>query len=97
MSTLLQKLSELAHSPQGKKLTDKAQEFADDPKTKEQVEKAKLKLAEMREGGSTGAGRRRARRTRPEGRLTPSRGAPAAASAPRSAGAPGAPAATLHR
>jgi len=54
MSTLMKKLTELAQSPQGKKLTDKAQQFANDPKTKAQVEKAKLKLAEMRSGGSTG-------------------------------------------
>ena len=33
---------------------DKAQQIANDPKTKEQVEKAKLKLSEMRSGGSTG-------------------------------------------
>jgi hypothetical protein len=56
MSTLMQKLTELAHSPQGKKLVDKAQQFANDPKTKQQVEKAKTKLAEMRSGGSTGTG-----------------------------------------
>ena len=55
MSTLMKKLTELANSPQGKKLVDKAQAFANDPKTREQVEKAKLKLAEMRSGGSTGA------------------------------------------
>ena len=54
MSNLQQKLSELVNSPQAKKLTDKVQAFADDPKTKEQVEKAKRKLAEMRQGGSTG-------------------------------------------
>ena len=53
-SPLMQKLTKLANSPQGKKLADKAQEFAKDPKTKEQVEKAKRKLAEMRSGGSTG-------------------------------------------
>lgn len=54
MSTLSKKLTQLANSPQGKKLADRAQEFANDPKTKAQVEKAKLKLAEMRAGGSTG-------------------------------------------
>ncbi|MEA2191648.1 MAG: hypothetical protein QOI73_1769 [Solirubrobacteraceae bacterium] len=54
MSTLMQKLTELAQSPQGKKLAARAQQFANDPKTKAQVEKAKLKLAEMRSGGSTG-------------------------------------------
>ena len=53
MSTLMKKLSTLAQSPQGKKLATKAQQFANDPKTKAQVEKAKLKLAEMRSGGST--------------------------------------------
>lgn len=54
MSTLFKKLTQLANSPQGKKLAGRAQEFANDPKTKAQVEKAKLKLAEMRAGGSTG-------------------------------------------
>ena len=54
MSTLMQKLTELANSPQGKKLTVKAQQFANDPKTKAQVEKAKLKLAEFRSGAGTG-------------------------------------------
>ena len=54
MSTLSKKLTQLANSPQGKKLADRAQEFANDPKTKAQVEKAKLKLTEMRAGGSTG-------------------------------------------
>jgi hypothetical protein len=47
-------LTQLANSPQGKKLVDRAQQFANDPKTREQVEKAKLKLAEIRSGGSTG-------------------------------------------
>lgn len=54
MSILMKKLTELANSPQGRRLTDKAQQFANDPKTKEQVEKAKLKIAELR----TGAGKR---------------------------------------
>jgi len=50
----MKKLNELASSPQGRKIADKVQQFADDPKTKEQVEKAKRKLAEIRGGGSTG-------------------------------------------
>lgn len=54
MSNLMNSLTRLAKSPQGKKLVDRAQQIAKDPKTKEQVEKAKLKLAEMRGGGSTG-------------------------------------------
>ncbi|MEY2516720.1 MAG: hypothetical protein QOJ89_4078 [bacterium] len=54
MANLMKKLTDLANSPQGKKLTDRAQQFANDPKTKAQVEKAKLKLAEMRSGGSSG-------------------------------------------
>jgi len=49
-----QKLTELVNSPEVKKLTDKVQAFADDPKTKEQIDKAKRKLAELRDGGSTG-------------------------------------------
>jgi hypothetical protein len=54
MSTLMQKLTELAQSPQGKKLADRAQQFANDPKTKAHVEKAKLKLAEIRAGAGSG-------------------------------------------
>jgi hypothetical protein len=54
MSTLMKKLTELANSPQGRRLTDRAQQFANDPKTREQVEKAKLKLAELRGGGAKG-------------------------------------------
>ncbi|MEJ7798028.1 MAG: hypothetical protein WKF42_05980 [Solirubrobacteraceae bacterium] len=50
----MNRLSKLANSPQGKKLTDKAQQLANDPKTKAQVENAKRKLAEMRSGGSSG-------------------------------------------
>jgi len=53
MSTLMKKLTQLAQSPQGKKFADKAQQFANDPKTKAKVEQAKGKLAEMRSGGST--------------------------------------------
>jgi len=54
MSSLMNKLTKFAQSPQGKKFTDKAQQFANDPKTKAKVEQAKLKLADMRGGGSTG-------------------------------------------
>jgi hypothetical protein len=54
MSTFMNKLSELANSPQGKKLTERAQKLANDPKTKAQIENAKRKLAEIRGGGSTG-------------------------------------------
>jgi hypothetical protein len=53
-NTFQQKLSELVNSPEVKKLTDKAQAFANDPKTKEQIDKAKRKIAEIRDGGSTG-------------------------------------------
>jgi hypothetical protein len=51
---LKKKLTELASSPQGKKLTDKVQKFANDPKTREQIENAKRKLNERR--GRTGGG-----------------------------------------
>jgi hypothetical protein len=54
MSTFMNKLTELANSPQGKKLTERAQKLANDPKTKAQIENAKRKLAEIRGGGSTG-------------------------------------------
>jgi hypothetical protein len=53
-NTFQQKLTELVNSPEVKKLTDKAQAFANDPKTKEQIDKAKRKLAEIRDGASTG-------------------------------------------
>ncbi len=54
MSTFQQKLNELVNSPQARRITDKVQAFADDPKNKEQIDKAKRKLAELRGGGSTG-------------------------------------------
>jgi hypothetical protein len=52
-SSFQQKLTELVNSPEVKKLADKAQAFANDPKTKEQIDKAKRKIAELRDGGST--------------------------------------------
>jgi hypothetical protein len=55
MPSFQQKLMELAKSPQAKKLTDKAQQFANDPKTKEQVEKAKRKFAALRDSKKPGA------------------------------------------
>lgn len=61
MSILMKKLTGLANSPQGRRLADKAQQFANDPKTKDQVAKAKLKLAELR----TGAARRGADDAKP--------------------------------
>jgi len=51
MSTFQQKLDRARNSPEVKKLTDKVQAFADDPKTKEQIDKAKRKIAEIRDGG----------------------------------------------
>jgi hypothetical protein len=53
MSSFMNQLTKFAKSPQGKKLVDKAQQIANDPKTKEQVEKAKLKLAEIRESAAS--------------------------------------------
>jgi hypothetical protein len=49
----MNQLTKFAKSPQGKKLVDKAQQIANDPKTKEQVDKAKLKLAELRESAAS--------------------------------------------
>jgi hypothetical protein len=54
-SMLKKRLTELASSPQGKKLADKVQKFANDPKTREQIENAKRKLNERR-GRSGGGG-----------------------------------------
>ncbi len=53
-NNLMKKLTDLANSPQGRKLVDRAQQFANDPKTKEKVEQVKTKIAEKRSGGSTG-------------------------------------------
>ena len=52
MSSFQKKLTELAKSPEVRKLTDKAQAFAKDPKTRAQIDKAKRKLGEMRGGGA---------------------------------------------
>jgi hypothetical protein len=53
MPSFMNQLTKFAKSPQGKKLVDKAQQIANDPKTKEQVGKAKLKLAELRESAAS--------------------------------------------
>jgi hypothetical protein len=50
MSSLMNRLTQLANSPQARKLTEKAKEIANDPKTKEKIESAKRKLAEKRGG-----------------------------------------------
>jgi hypothetical protein len=54
-SMFKKKFDELASSPQGKKITDKVQKFAKDPKTREQIENAKRKLSERRGGGKKAA------------------------------------------
>jgi len=48
------KLTELASSPQGKKLTDRVHKIANDPKTREQIENAKRKLNDRRSRGGGG-------------------------------------------
>jgi hypothetical protein len=48
MSSLKNRLTQLANSPQARKLTEKAKGIANDPKTKEKIETAKRKLAEKR-------------------------------------------------
>jgi hypothetical protein len=53
-SMLKKKITELASSPQGKKLTDKVHKIANDPKTREQIENAKRKLNERRSRGGGG-------------------------------------------
>jgi hypothetical protein len=50
MSMLKQKLTDLANSPQGRKLADRAQQLANDPKTREKIANAKRKLSERRGG-----------------------------------------------
>lgn len=54
-SMFKQKLTELASSPQGKKLTDRVHKIANDPKTREQIENAKRKLNERRSRGGGGS------------------------------------------
>jgi hypothetical protein len=46
--SLMNRLSQLANSPQARKLTEKAKDVANDPKTKAKIENAKRKLAERR-------------------------------------------------
>ena len=48
--SLMNRLSQLANSPQARKLTEKAKDLASDPKTKAKIEDAKRKLAERRGG-----------------------------------------------
>ena len=49
--SLMNRLTKLANSPQGRKLAEKAKDVANDPKTKAKIEDAKRKLAERRGGG----------------------------------------------
>lgn len=49
--SLMNRLTRLANSPQGRKLADKAKDIANDPKTKAKIEDAKRKLAERRGAG----------------------------------------------
>jgi len=53
-SMFKKKLTELASSPQGKKLTDRVHKIANDPKTREQIENAKRKLNDRRSRGGGG-------------------------------------------
>lgn len=50
---MINKLTQLANSPQGKRLADKAKAFANDPKTRAQVESAKRKLGELRDNAQS--------------------------------------------
>ncbi len=50
--SLMNRLTKLANSPQGRKLAEKAKDVANDPKTKAKIEDAKRKLAERRGGGA---------------------------------------------
>ncbi len=45
------KLSQLARSPQGRRMADKAVKAAKDPKTRAQIDSARRKLASRRGGG----------------------------------------------
>jgi hypothetical protein len=86
----MNQLTKFAKSPQAKKLVNKAQQIANDPKTKEQVDKAKLKFAELREsaaskgngaakaGGETNGAASEAKAAEPKADDTPP-GAPPAA------------------
>lgn len=53
--TLMNSISRLARSPQGKRLARRAVDAAKDPKTRRQIEEARRKLAERRgKGGGHG-------------------------------------------
>jgi len=55
MASFKNKLTELTSSPQARKLTDKAKNLANDPKTKAQIENAKRKLSSRKGGGGNAA------------------------------------------
>ena len=52
MAGMLGKLSQLARSPKGRELTQKAQRYAKDPETRRKIADARSKLASKRRGGS---------------------------------------------
>ncbi|MEJ7781314.1 MAG: hypothetical protein WKF99_02005 [Solirubrobacteraceae bacterium] len=53
--SMISKLARFASSPQGRRMAQKAMEKAKDPKTRQQVDDARQKLARKR-GGSSGSG-----------------------------------------
>jgi hypothetical protein len=51
MAGIASKLTQLARSPQGRKLMNEAQRLAKDPKTRAKIEDARTKLMSRRGGG----------------------------------------------
>jgi hypothetical protein len=54
--TLMSKITQLARTPQGRKLAEKAQQKANDPKTKAQIAQARERLAKRGTGSGGGPG-----------------------------------------
>ena len=50
MAGMLGKLSQLARSPKGRELTDRAQRYARDPETRRKIMEARDRLAKRRGG-----------------------------------------------
>lgn len=51
MAGMLGKLSQLARSPKGRELTERAQRIARDPETRRKIANARNRLGKRRQGG----------------------------------------------
>lgn len=52
MAGLMGKLSQLARSPKGRELAERAQRYARDPETRRKIAEARSRLAQRRRGGA---------------------------------------------